>query len=37
MEIVLNKKYTIKSDSKQFILVESLDKQENLLYFSSLE
>jgi hypothetical protein len=37
MEIVLNKKYTIKSDTKQYILVESVDKHENFYYYASLK
>jgi len=36
MEIVLNNKYTIKSDARQYILVETLDKKENMWYFTSL-
>ena len=37
MEIQLDKKYTIKSDSRQYILKESIDKYENFYYYSSLK
>jgi hypothetical protein len=37
MEIILNKKYTIKGDAKQYILVESVDKHENFYYYASLK